>query len=387
MKYKEKQNESAIYQEADVSSKTIFGKHTLCAQFLRDYSGLTVLANVQPEDIEDVSERYHLFREVELQADTVKKVRLRNQTDGKAQDIYVISLIEHKSEVDYDVTMQILRYMVCIWENYVRELEEASATKSTMSDSRILSDADEKIKQRKKINKHKEFRYPPIYPIVYYEGTGEWTAARNLKDRILLGDLFQAYIPDFTYKLVRTREYSDEELLSKEDAISLLMLLNKIQQAGEFQEASKIPTAHLNEILQKASMDVVDIILSTVRSLCRRLNLTAEETTDLLEKIRGGNMGYLWENMEKMDIQLERRNTAEQRQRAEEAEREAAKQRQKVEKAERENFDLYRLLIAAWCKQGMGKEEVSKRLQSETGQKANKVDELVEKFWKDETAD
>lgn len=73
------------------------------------------------------------------------------------------------------------------------------------------------------------------------------------------------------------------------------MLLNKIQQAGDFQKASKIPTTHLNEILQKASMDVVDIILSTVRSLCRRLNLTAEETTDLLEKIRGGNMGYLWE--------------------------------------------------------------------------------------------
>lgn len=127
MKYKGNQNESASYQEADVSSKSIFGNHTLCAQFLRDYSGLPILANVQPEDIEDVSERYHLFREVELQADTVKKVRLRNQTDGEVQDIYIISLIEHKSGVDYDVTMQILRYMVCIWENYVRGLEEVSA--------------------------------------------------------------------------------------------------------------------------------------------------------------------------------------------------------------------------------------------------------------------
>ena len=43
-------------QEADVSSKRIFGNHTLCAQFLRDYSGLELFANVQPEDIEDVSE-------------------------------------------------------------------------------------------------------------------------------------------------------------------------------------------------------------------------------------------------------------------------------------------------------------------------------------------
>ncbi len=351
-----KGNESSVvYQEADVSSKSIFGNHTLCAQFLRDYSGLPILANVQPEDIEDVSERYHLFQEVELLADTVKKVRLRNQTDGKPQDIYVISLIEHKSEVDYDVTMQILRYMVCIWENYVKELEE-------------------KQQQCRKINRRKDFHYPPIYPIVYYEGTGEWTAAWHLKERILLGDVFQAYIPDMTYKLVRTREYSNEELLSKEDAISLLMLLNKIQQAEDFQEVSNIPMTHLNEILQNASLDVVDIILSTVRSLCRRLNLTAEETTDLLEKVRGGNMGYLWENMEKMDIQLERRNTAEQRERAEKAE-------EKAEKAEQENSNLYRILISTYRKHGMAREEVRKQLCSESGQEEEKIDELLEKFW------
>ncbi len=357
MKYKEERKDSAQYQEADVSSKSIFGNHTLCAQFLRDYSGLPILANVQPEDIEDVSERYHLFQEVELQADTVKKIRLRDQAGGKQQDIYIISLIEHKSAVDYDVTMQLLKYMVCIWENYVRDLEEIRS------------------------NRHKEFLYPPIYPIVYYEGTGEWTAARSLKERILLGDLFQAYIPDFTYKLVRTREYSNEELLSKEDAISLLMLLNKMQQAQDFQEASKIPTEHLDEILQNAPVDVVDIIIATVRSLCRRLNLTAEETSDFIEKIRGGNMGYLFENMEKMDIQLERRNTAEQRKRAEDAEQEAASQRQRAEKAEREKLNLYGILLSTYKKQEMKKGEAKNQLKADTGLNESVVDELLEKFW------
>lgn len=381
MKYRENQNESALlYQEADVSSKSIFGNHTLCAQFLRDYSGLPILADVQPEDIEDVSERYHLFREVELQADTVKKVRLRNQTDGKPQDIYVISLIEHKSEVDYDVTMQILRYMVCIWENYVRELEETSMAKSTMPDRRRLpgeaeqtADINGKQKQRKKINRRKDFRYPPIYPIVYYEGTGEWTAARSLKDRVLLGDLFQAYIPDITYKLVRTREYSNEELISREDAISLVMLLNKIQQAEDFQEAVKVSGGCLNEIIQRATVDVVDIILSTVRSLCRRLNLTVEETTDLLEKVRGGNMGYLWENMEKMDIQLERRNTAEQRERA--------------EKAEEKLHNMYHMLIRVYHKQGLDQKAIKEQLVSEMQLDEKEVDELLAKYWENGTTD
>ncbi len=417
MEYKGNQNDAAIYQEADVSSKRIFGNHTLCAQFLRDYSGLSILADVQPEDIEDVSERYHLFREVELESDTVKKVRLRNQTGGKSQDMYVISLIEHKSSVDYDVTMQILKYMVCIWENYVRELEEEFAAEHAIPDESDVTDgitespmagaqAKGKPKKRKRINRRKDFRYPPIYPIVYYEGTGEWTAAWHLKERVLLGELFQAYIPDITYKLVRTREYSNDELLSKEDAISLLMLLNKIQQAEDFQEVSKIPIDCLNEILEKAPVDVVDIIIATVRNLCLRLNLTNRETADLLEKVRGGNMGYLFENMEKMDIQLERRNTAEQRQRAEKAEKDAEEQRQRAEKAEKDAEEqrqrlkevqkdvkeqrqkveqdkhaLYRILIASYRKHGMTEEEVRQQLMSEAKLSDSEADELIKKFW------
>ena len=58
MKYQKNSREYASVctdQSADVSSKQIFGNHTLCAQFLRDYSGLALFADVQPEDIEDVS--------------------------------------------------------------------------------------------------------------------------------------------------------------------------------------------------------------------------------------------------------------------------------------------------------------------------------------------
>ena len=46
----------------DSSSKIIFEDPVLCAQFLRGYTDIPALKNVQPEDIEDVTERYvHLF--------------------------------------------------------------------------------------------------------------------------------------------------------------------------------------------------------------------------------------------------------------------------------------------------------------------------------------
>lgn len=260
---------------------------------------------------------------------------------------------------------QILKYMVCIWEN-----EAAEAKRTTMTSDK------------------KDFRYLPIYPIVYYEGSGEWTAAESLKDRVLMGDLFKAYIPDFTYKLVRTQDYSKEELLSKEDAISLLMLLNKIQQAKDFEELSGLPTKKLNDILQRAPVDVAEIIVSVVRSLCRRLNLTEEETTNLMKEMEAGNMGFLWENMEKMDIQLERRNTEEAKQEAEEAKQEAAEarqeaaiQKQKAEEAEKNIHDLCCALIAAYQNQGIDREAAKKQLMRTAGLKEEIMDELFESLW------
>ena len=54
--------EIRIGQVRDVNNKAVFKNHVLCAQFLRDYAGVDILANVHPEDIEDVTDRYHMFK-------------------------------------------------------------------------------------------------------------------------------------------------------------------------------------------------------------------------------------------------------------------------------------------------------------------------------------
>ena len=50
-----------------------------------------------------------------------------------------------------------------------------------------------------------------------------------------------------------------------------------------------------------------------------KMNVSQEEAKQCVEKVKERQMGYLFENMEKMDIQAERRNTAEARKQAEEA--------------------------------------------------------------------
>ena len=279
----------------DVNSKRIFGNHELCAQFLRDYADIPLLKNVRAEDIEDVTERYHVYEGIEHSSDTVKRIKIDTATESASKTpqlnmpIYVISLVDHKSTVDYNVSMQLLRYMVGIWSDWETEMRE---------------------KNRSSRDK-KDFKYPPIIPIVYYDGIKEWTADLHLKDRVFLSELFGAYIPDFTYKIIRNRDYSNEELLANEDEMSLLMLLNKVRQSEDFEMLRSVSPELVNRIVQGSSENVLEIIISTVWSLCRKLNLSEVETENYVQKVRERRMGYWFDGMEPMDIQEERRKTAE----------------------------------------------------------------------------
>lgn len=139
----------------DSSSKLIFGNAELCSQFLRNYMDMPILCNIRAEDIEDVSERYIPMFTEERNSDTVKRIKITEK-----DTFYFISLIEHKTKVDYNVSMQLLRYMVYIWEDYEKEME----------------------RQHKGISRTKGFRYPPILPVVYYEGKEYWSASGNFKE-------------------------------------------------------------------------------------------------------------------------------------------------------------------------------------------------------------
>ncbi len=39
--------------------------------------------------------------------------------------------------------------------------------------------------------------YPPILPIVYYEGIDKWAAGMQLRDRVLTEEGVEDYIPNF----------------------------------------------------------------------------------------------------------------------------------------------------------------------------------------------
>lgn len=310
-----KQKNSVPTQVRDINSKEIFKNPTLCSQFLRDNVDIPALKRVQPEDIEDVSEHFQAYFGVEFSTDTVKKIRLKDE-NGDPGDVplFFISLIEHKSRVDHDIMMQLLRYMTCIWHEYAKEREQ----------------------ERPGITKTKSFRYPPILPLVYYEGSSRWTASQHLGDRIWHSDIFGMFVPDFRYEVVKIHDYSNEELLDRGDEMSLIMMLNKLQNQEDFRQFRLAPPQQLADMLTNADPHILEIVKNVMYSLMMKINIPVDEADNYVQVIGGNHMGYLFENMEKMDIQAERANTAEARKQAEEARRLADEAQKQADEAQKQ---------------------------------------------------
>lgn len=271
----------------DSSSKIIFKDPILCAQFLRGYVDIPILKSVKPEGIEDVTERFvHMFAE-ERNSDVVKKVHIEmNETP-----FFLVSLIEHKSDVDYNVVMQILRYMVFIWEDYEKEME----------------------RQHRGISKTKSFKYPPILPVIFYDGADNWTAAAELHERILFSDMFAKYIPDYQCILVQLKDYSNAELLMKKEELSIVMLIDKLRSALDYAELSKeIGSEYLSEITAKTPDYLLSIIAQVVEILLVKLNVPIEESEAFTGRIKERKMGELLAHFQGWDVQSIRKESREE---------------------------------------------------------------------------
>ena len=68
------------------------------------------------------------------------------------------------------------------------------------------------------------------------------------------------------------------------------------------------------------------------------MNVPVDDVKEMMGEIRGRRMGYLFENMEKMDIQAERRNTQRERDRAD-MEKERADSEKERADSEKERAD------------------------------------------------
>ncbi len=131
-----------------------------------------------------------------------------------------------------------------------------------------MRSCQEKGEAQEGITKRKGFRYPPILPIVFYDGPGAWTAAVNFQERVYLNEMLGEYIPSFRYLVIP---------LSRESPESVLKLIGKI-----------------------------------LAVLLVRLNVPKEEVEEFTDRIERREFGMLFEHFEAYDVQETRRISREE---------------------------------------------------------------------------
>lgn len=331
----------------DSSGKTIFEDPILCAQFLKNYVDIPMLKDVEPEDIEDVTERYvHMFIE-ERNSDVVKKVHL------KENSFYLVSLIEHKSNVDYNVVMQVFRYITFIWEDYEKEQEMKYPG----------------------ISKTEGFCYPPILPILFYDGVENWTAATSLHERVLFSDVLGKYIPDYQCILIQLKEYSSAELMEKKNELSVIMMIDKLRNMEDYREfREKLDEAFLDEAIGETPEYLRKTMVQIIRMFLAKLNVSWEEVEAFAERIKERKMGELFKYFEGWDIQAVRKEANEikeqARREAEEAKQAAKREVEEARQAAKREVEEARQAV---------KREVEEAKQEAEKAAEKKVEKAAEK--------
>ncbi len=173
-----------------------------------------------------------------------------NSKYGKNTNIKISLLFEHKSYPETFPHLQLLGYMLKIWET--------------------------QIKQKQSIT--------PIIPIIFYHGKQKWV--KQTFDTYFddIDETLQNFIPKFEYQLVDTFEYSDDEIIklfsNLQLQMGLLILKNIYNEQKIIQEVDKI-FGEINQLLQTEQGE--QFFEAIVSYLYYATNL---ETPKMVEKMR-----------------------------------------------------------------------------------------------------
>ena len=128
-------------------------------------------------------------------------------------------------------------------------------------------------------------------PIVFYDGPGDWTAATNLHEKVLLSYVLGEFIPDYRCILIQLNGYSNAELMKREDVLSVVVMMN-LHQALDFARAvSEVSPEYLQKVLTRASEYLVNIIAQVTEALLSEINVLDQEIDKFLEQIKERRMG------------------------------------------------------------------------------------------------
>ncbi|RDW15805.1 transposase [Oceanobacillus arenosus] len=241
-----------IQSPHDKMFKETFGNVEVAQSFLAHYLPHNLLKIIDVTTFELLKDSFINKELAEDFSDLLFHVNIEEK-DG-----FIYFLFEHKSYSSKDISFQLLRYMISIWDA--------------------------------KIKKEQITELPVILPLVIYHGKEDWNSTLTLGEMILgyqrLPKEIQKFIPDYEYLLYDLSTYTDEEIKGMAQLRIVLTLFRDIMTKDGEDLIMSIERAisYLYEIDDlQTGMDYFQTMMRYIFGA--KTNFTSEEVKTIMERI------------------------------------------------------------------------------------------------------
>lgn len=183
-----------IQNPHDKFFKETFGNVEVAKDFLNNYLPKNIMNIIDINTLDPQKDSFINEELKEVFSDMLFRVNI-NKREG-----YVYLLFEHKSYMSKNISFQLLKYMIEIWET--------------------------------KIKKEKTDNLPMIIPLVIYHGKDSWNIKTTLGEMITgykeLNKDIQKYIPNYEYMIYDISRYTDSEIKGEAQLRILLTIFRDI---------------------------------------------------------------------------------------------------------------------------------------------------------------
>jgi len=213
---------SEITNPHDRFFKETLSRPGVAQDFLRHYlpADVTAVLDVSAPEVVQGS-----FVDPELQAHLADLLYRVHRRDGGGAYVYV--LFEHKSTPERWVALQLLRYMVRIWER----------------------------------NRRQQGDLWPIVPVVVYHGRERWRVGLTFQELFDVPQALAAYLPAYRYWLCDLTEYADEALKGEALLQVALLTLKYIFRPELREQLSDLMTLLRALAEQETGLEYVETVL------------------------------------------------------------------------------------------------------------------------------
>ena len=192
------------HQPHDKGYKRIFSVKKNFLDFIKKYVGFDWMLDLTVDDIELVNKEFVTDQFDTYESDLVYKIHLGGLSRESVEEVYIFFLQEMQSKNDFTMPFRLLVYMTAIWMDFFKNTDE-------------------------KRRKRKDYRLPPIIPLVLYNGAPDWTAPLHFKDKVAHSDKFNGYVCDFEYILINVCKLDRGEIKKRNTLIDNILLADQFR--------------------------------------------------------------------------------------------------------------------------------------------------------------